>query len=97
MILPTTRRSDLQNRPCRDEQLRPRPGVREHERKQERAGIARPDYLQRAHVQIEVLRRGVEQGEAENRTAHERNAGQPLPALVRRVVVHWVEDGAVRR
>ncbi len=76
------RASDLQRRLAGPQQAGTSPRIRHDQREQERAGVARPDDLQRRHVEVEVFRRGIEQRKARHRAAHQRDAGQALGALV---------------
>ncbi len=88
MKLNTVEPSSRNDRPiCRygprgPQQARPDERVGDHERQQERRGIAHAHDLQRVHVPAEILRHGIEAGEHRHRPAHQADADQPLPAGV---------------
>jgi hypothetical protein len=79
---------ELKDRTCRPEQIRPRDRIGENQRHQERGDEPHGHHLQRVEMADEIFRHGVEAGEAGDRTAHQRNADQPLAALLVNGVRH---------
>ena len=84
------RAAELQRRPPGAQQARPVDRIGEHQRDQERAGVAHADHLRYRHVGAEIFRHAVEAGEGRHRAAHQPDAGEPLAAVLVRGVGQYV-------